>query len=97
MTAPTCPACGESALITRTSRSQTAATREVYGQCKVCGVQLRGLIEWTARLADGLLSPELHKAKLPMSPAAERQRAFNEYRSLRRHEPDNQLALGIDD
>jgi hypothetical protein len=96
MTAPTCPACGESALITRTSRAQTAATREVYGQCKVCGVQLRGLIEWTARLADGLLSPDMHKAKLPMSPAAERQRAFNDYRSQRRSEPDNQLPLTLD-
>lgn len=96
MTAPSCPACGESALITRSSRAQTAATREVYGQCKVCGVQLRGLLEWTARLADGLLSPELHQAKLPMSPAAERQRAFDSYRAARRNEPERQLPLGID-
>ncbi|WP_199103209.1 ogr/Delta-like zinc finger family protein [Aquitalea sp. ASV11] len=96
MTAPTCPACGESALITRTSRAQSAATREVYAQCKVCGVQLHGWIEWTSRLADGLLPPDMHRAKLPMSPAAERQRAFNMHRAQRRSEPDKQLQLGID-
>ena len=96
MTAPTCPACGESALITRTSRAQTAATREVYGQCKVCGMQLRGLIEWTARLADGLPAPDLHRAKRPMSSAVERQRAFDSYRAARRNKLERQLPLDID-
>ena len=96
MTAPLCPACGEAAMITRTSRMLSASTREIYGICKVCSVQLKGLSEWTERLSDGLLPSDLHRASLPQSPAAARQAALDHYRRMRRQAPDNQLSLLID-
>lgn len=57
-------------MITRTSRMLTASTREIYGSCKVCGVQLNGLSEWTERLGDGLIPAELRQALLQQSPVA---------------------------
>jgi predicted RNA-binding Zn-ribbon protein involved in translation (DUF1610 family) len=96
MTAPLCPACGEAAMITRTSRMLSASTREIYGACKVCGVQLKGFSEWTERLGDGLIPAEQHRAALPQSAAAARQAALDHYRRMRRQVPDNQLSLLID-
>lgn len=96
MTAPLCPACGEPALITRTSRMLSPVTREVYGCCKVCGVQLKGFSEWSEILGEGLIPAVSHRVRLPHSPAAARQAALNHYRSQRRCEPDSQLTLGIE-
>ena len=96
MTAPLCPACGEAAMTTRTSRMLTARTREIYGHCKVCGVQLKGFSEWTERLGDGLIPAEQHRAHLPPSAAAARQAAFDHYRQQRRKVPDSQLALCLE-
>lgn len=96
MTAPLCPACGENAMITRTSRQQTARTREIYGHCSVCGARLKGFSEWTELLSEGLIPADQHRAHLPVSPAAARQAAFDHYRQQRRKVPDAQLALCLD-
>ena len=95
MSARPCPACGEAALITRTSRLVTLVTWQNYYACKVCNQTYTGYESLDGRLGEGFVPEAEHLAKVPLSPAAERQRARDIYRAERRKEPDDQLARGF--